>query len=342
MGKSKQNPAQQVATQAQQSYQSSLTPSASESQFSGFAPQFMNNYNQAVQRNTQDYGNIMNQYQQFGANLGAPKEFSYQTVNAPTPKELNESYGYLREAMPGYRQFAATGGYSPTEMQDIRARGIAPIRAAYGNTMLELNRARALGGGGSGAPNYIAALARTNRDLSQGTSDAMQNVNAGLAESVRQGKEFGLQGISGTGSTLGGLSSQEAQRQLSASMANQSANLQAQSLTEQALEANRSAQLAAMGGQASLYGTTPGMASTFGNQAISGYGTLAEMQNARNQYGLGALNAETNAYGTNKGQTGTPWWRKALGAAAAGAATYFTGGALAPAAGGIYGAVAGA
>jgi len=95
--------------------------------------------------------------------------------------------------------------------------------------------------------------------------------------------------------------------------------------------------LAGLSGQTSLYGTTPGMASTFGNQALNAYGQLFGADDARNRYGLGLLGAQTGSL-NQQSSSGTPWWRTALkyGAIAAPyVAAPFTGGAslaLAPAA----------
>jgi hypothetical protein len=322
MGKKKQeeakNPAQEVINQAQTSYQNTQQPSANEAAFGPISDQFMNNYNQAVTRNTQDYGDIMGAYQQFREGLGGPSKFSYNRVSAERPKELGKAYGYLDEAMPGYRDFASTGGYSPQDIQELRARGVSPIRSAYGNTMMELDRARSLGGGG-GAPNYIAAASRAQRDLPGQMADAMTTVNAGLADSIRQGKQFGLTGISNTGSTIGGLASSEAGRMLQAALANQGADLQTQQMGEQSLQNLRQMQLAGMGGQASLYGTTPGMSSMFGNQALNAWQQRSGMEQARNQFGLGLLDAQMRGYQTDKATEGEPWWKKAIGIAGAAA-----------------------
>lgn len=311
MGKKKQpNPAQQVIQTAQERYGQTTQPTESENQMGQFGQGMQNNYNQAVGGQQQDYGNIMNAYNQFRQGL-SPTSFSYKNVSAPRPKELGESYGYLREAMPGYREFSETGGYSPTDIQELRARGMSPIRSAYGNTMMELDRARSLGGGG-GAPNYIAALSRAQRELPEQMAGAMTDVNARLADSIRQGRMFGLQGISGTGSTMGGLSSQEAGRQLQAALANQSADLQAQGMGEQSRQNMFGNQLASIGGQANLFGTTPGMSSMFGNQALNAMQMRQGAEQARNQFGLGLLDAQMRGYGLDKQTQGDPWWKTAL------------------------------
>jgi hypothetical protein len=274
--------------------------------------QMWNNYMGAVDQNKADYGNIMGGYQDFSKNLGGPTKFNYQNVQATNPAEQQEAYGYLREAMPGYRDFAQTGGYSPTDIQELRARGVAPIRAAYGNTMMEMNRARALGGSG-GAPNYIAAASKAQRELPGQMADATTTVNAGLADAIRQGKLAGLSGMSGIGSTMGGLASQDAGRMLQASMSNQNADLQAQQLSEQSLQNLRQNQLASLSGQSSLYGTTPGMSSMFGNQALQAYQNRIALETLRNQTGLGLLGKQIDAYGGQSQEE--PWWKTALGMA---------------------------
>jgi hypothetical protein len=285
MGKKKTNTNTNVINQASTAYNQSRQPSQLENELAPVSQTMYGHYNDAVGQNKQDYGNIMGGYQDL---------FRNTNITAPRPGELNESYGYLREAMPGYREFAATGGYSDKDQQELRARGIAPIRSAYGNTMMEMDRARSLGGAG-GAPNYIAAASRAQRELPGQMADAMTNVNAGLAESIREGKKFGLSGISSTGSTMGGLASDEAGRQL-----------QAQGMTLQG-------KLGALGGMNSLYGTTPGLSSMFGNQALNAYGQRAGLEGQRQNYGLGLL--ETQMRAQQQEQQKTPWWKTALGVA---------------------------
>jgi hypothetical protein len=334
MGKGKKeqpkNPAEAVTQQAATRYESTMQPTANETAFHPLSDQMSQNYNTAVGQNTQDYGNIMGAYNNFRQNLGGPTNFSFERVNAERPAELGKAYGYLDEAMPGYRDFAATGGYSPTDVQELRARSTQPIRSAYGNTMMQLDRQRSLGGQG-GSPNFIAATSRAQRELPGQLADAMTGINAELARDIRAGKQFGLQGITGTGQATGGLASAEAGRMLQAAMANQGADLQAQQMGEQSLQNNRQMQLASLGGQSSLYGTTPGQASMFGNQALNAWQQRAGMEQGRNQFGLGLLDAQLRGY--NTAQTvpeDQPWWKDALGFAgqvAPYALAPFTGGA---------------
>lgn len=318
-GKKKQEPLPQqtdIYNRALDIYNQSRQPSALENEMSGVSQDYQNAATQA--RNTQvaDYGNIMSGYKNFMGGLGGPTNFSFREVSAKRPNELGEAYGFLREAAPGYREFASTGGYSPTDIQELRARSVNPVRSAYGNTMMQLDRSRALAGA-QGAPNYIAATSRAQRELPGQIADAMTGINAELANSIRQGKLAGLAGLSGIGSEMGGLSSAEAQRILSADLANQGADLQTQAMREQSLQNLRQSQLAGLAGQTSLYGTTPAMAATFGNQALNAYGQRANMEQFRQGMGLDALGLQSNTLtAQDQMKKKTPWWKTALSVAA--------------------------
>jgi hypothetical protein len=291
-------------------YQKTTTPSATESEFIPISQDINNAATRARATNEADYGAISQGYQDFNANLGGPTKFGYQSVSAQRPAELNKAYGYLDEAMPGYRDFASTGGYSGQDIQELRARGVSPIRTAYGNTMRELDRSRALGGNG-GSPNYIAAASRAQRDLPGQMADATTGVNAKLAEDIRTGRQFGLTGISGTGATMGGLSSQEANRMLQADVSNQAADIQTQGMGEASRWSLANAQLNGLGGRTSLYGTTPAMSATFGNQALNAYGQRLGAEATRNQQGLGLIGQQMQAAGQQANQPS--WWEKMLG-----------------------------
>jgi len=290
-----------IYNQAAADYKATKTPSPLEGEMTGVSNNFMNNYNQAAATGMADYGNIMKGFNDYSKNAN----FSYKPVSATRPNELNEGYGYLREAAPGYREFANTGGYSPQDIQELRARGISPIRSAYGNTMMELDRARALGGSG-GAPNYIAAASKAQRELPGQMADAETTVNAGLADAIRQGKLAGLAGLTGIGGTMGGLADNEAGRTLQADLANQGADLQVQGMSD-------SAKRFGLTGATSLYGTSPGMASTFGNQALQSYNTRAGLEQGRNQNGLGLLDAQMRSLNPQLDVKPKPWWQTALG-----------------------------
>ena len=111
-----------------------------------------------------------------------------------------------------FQRFADTGGYTPEQLGNIRARAVSPIRSIYSGARRDIDRQRSLQGGYS--PNRTAALGKMAREQSYATSDAATNTEAALAQMVNQGQRYGTSGMAG------------------------------------------------------MYGATPGLASTFGNQAI--------------------------------------------------------------------------
>lgn len=111
-----------------------------------------------------------------------------------------EDYGKL---MGGYEEFQKTGGYSPLDLSNIRARSLSPIRALYSNANREVDRQKALQGGYS--PGYGVLKARMAREMSSGLSDAAQNTEGMIAQLRNQGKQFGLSGASSLYGTSPGL-----------------------------------------------------------------------------------------------------------------------------------------
>lgn len=209
--------------------------------------QFQNNYQNAVGQQGQDYSNLMNQ---FAAIRDRP-----DTTMAP-----NRYQGNINQALSGYGNFAQNGGFSPQDIQDIRARSIAPTRAAYANAGREANRASALSGGYS--PNLIAARAKMAREQGQSLADANTNANAAIAQMQQQGKLAGLSGMGQLASSQG---------QFETGLQN---NIDQQNLQRLFGSAE---------GMRGVYGTNPALASTFGNQALAAQGQNIDVQQLQNQ-----------------------------------------------------------
>lgn len=231
------------------------------------------NYQGAVDRNFADYDNIMSQLNSYNP-LENLTPITADTVDYSRTPEFQQGMDY-------YKNFADTGGFSNRDIQDLRARGISPIRSVYANAMNDIDRQRNLSGGY--APNALAVRAKMARELSSGIADQVSNVNAQLAQMVQQGKEFGTTGY-------GTMSTRDLELATQTALANASAinaaNTFNAGLKAQADQAN-TARLNAM---TDLYSATPGLSSTFGNQVLSGlsqYGNLSQQQqninNARTQ-----------------------------------------------------------
>lgn len=100
------------------------------------------------------------------------------------------------QAFAGFQQFSQTGGFSPQDLNNIRARAVSPVRAVYANAQRNVNRQRSLQGGYS--PGFGAMQTRMAREQGQETADAGINAEAGISEMVQKGKLAGLQGMAST------------------------------------------------------------------------------------------------------------------------------------------------
>jgi len=232
--------------------------------------------NQSAQANTdyrssldtanQDYRSIMDQYRNFQATT--PDRVNFDPLKYNRTAELGS-------AMSGYQNFADTGGYSQDDITNMRARGISPIRAVYANALNEMNRQKNLSGGYS--PNFNAAAAKMARSSSGQIADSVQDVNARLAEAINQGKLAGLGG-------LGNLSVADSQMANQMAMANADNQLRAGQINATSVDPMR---LAAIQGQQSLYGTTPGMAGMFADQVNAS--NAARLNAQGSQLGIGNM-----------------------------------------------------
>lgn len=266
----------------------------------------------------------------------------------------SSAYGHVTPSDPfnsyaGYTEFSNTGGYSPADIANMRARGVAPIRAAYANAERNVGQQRALQGGYS--PNAVAAQVKMAREQGQGMADASTNLEAQLAQMKQAGRLQGLGGMSdiekqrlqaqmqgdifNAGQRMQGqqfdIGNENAINQFNAGQGNQVGMFNAGQTNQQgqfnAGQANQvgmynagqtndvnmfntgqanqvgmfnagqgnqvgmyNAGLGMQGlqGMSSLYGTTPGMASTFGSQAEG-------FLNSGGQQGLGAMGAFNTA-----------------------------------------------
>lgn len=274
---------------------------------------FQNNYNTGVGMDLGSYNNIMGQYNDFysqamnggvgtggggggGMGSGAGNEYGLYSDLANNGAGYSWDpmfYGAMGNAISGFQNFADTGGFSKQDIQDLRARAISPTRAVYANAQNNLNQNRQLQ---QFSPNYAAATAKMARDLSYGISDANVDANASIAQMVQQGKLAGLQGLTAAGSSGQGLSNQLDQINLSGKLA----GLSGMTGIDQFNAAQRSASnyqnaalaLGALNGMTNLYGTTPALANTFGNQLLQSSNQLLQGQGYQNQIGNILINGQ--------------------------------------------------
>lgn len=248
---------------------------------------FWNNYLMDKDTANKDYGGIMGGYKNIAETAGnaynpAAQGFSALGFGGAGGWD-SEFRGGLSSALGGYGDFAKTGGLSGQNIQDMRARSVAPLRAVYANANRDVNRQRSLQGGYS--PNLTAAKTKMAREMGQGLSDASTNVEATLAEQIRAGKLAGMAGQTQTSAQGQGLQN---------AIDSLSANTKLQGLSGLADTTGKGLDsiLKALAGGSSLYGTAPGMADMSGRNALTSTGQQIDLAQLQNQLGLGTMNAQ--------------------------------------------------
>jgi len=217
--------------------------------------EIMQGYRNVLGQGDGDYNDLMSQYKSLLGNMG-----DYQDVQYQEAPEQRRAFSVLDDLQK-------TGGLSDTEAGDLRARGVSPIRAIYANMERDMSRNRSLSGGYS--PSYNATAARMAREGSESIAGAVTNVNAKIAEMRQAGKlkaapEYAnLANSKTTGMNQVGLAN--ARNRLDAT--GMKGNL-LQGMTSLTNNKNN-VPLDALKGMTSLYGTTPALVNTFGNQVES-------------------------------------------------------------------------
>ncbi len=233
-------------------------------------------YNAAILTQGADYDRLMRQYD--AMRNTNPIMANYNYYESPEEAALKSQ---LRENMD-------TGGFSSGDIGALRERGVSPIRSVYANAMRNASRAKNLAGGYS--PNSLAVQAKMAREQSDVVSNATTNVNASIAEMVARGKA-------------------EAAGQLAPLATREStyrAGIDADNVNERRrVETDLPLQL--LQGKTSLYGTTPALASMFGQHALSLRGQDLQSQNMQINQDQNRTNAGLNLIsGLNSGRTPTP------------------------------------
>ncbi len=232
------------------------------------------------------------------SNVAAPTSITPQTAKYQQSSDVTSS-------LAGLSNLSSTGGYSDQDKADIRARDISPIRSIYSSARQNAERAKALGGGYS--PNYNATQAQMARDEAGQIGGTVTAANAGIAQNVAANR------ISATGAYAGASGSANSQQaeadQKNADIINQANefntttgtgvaenNANRSTGTSQfnvgaaldAAKTNRGIISGALAGKTSLYGTTPALTNTFGNQVMQA-GQLGQNQQVINNNRFGQI-----------------------------------------------------
>lgn len=242
-------------------------------------PSVFSAYSGSIPQTASDYDSIMQGYRGLSSGAG-PAATAPITPGSYNP--VQNTFGTTKDvtgSISNLRDLASTGGYSPSDIAAIRERGISPIRSIYASAQRNLDRSRALQGGYS--PGYAAAQVRMARDLSNKISDQTTNVNAQVAQMVAEGKQRAAPELASAAAGEEGRLGQVAAENVAATNRGQEFNigtgLSAEEFNRQLASGDWANRLRAIQGMQSLYGTTPALAATFGQQALGAAG-LAENQ----------------------------------------------------------------
>lgn len=217
------------------------------------------------------YGDIMSQLQ---GNLNRPEE----TYEDYVPEEqVYSSSPENKRAMAMLEDYAKTGGYSEADQNNIRARGVAPIRSVYAQAQEGLNRQSALQGGYS--PNKTAASSKMTRELADRIAGQTTNINADLAEKINAGK---LQ-MAPQFAQFAGRENELINEILGRNVGNRNEASQFnRGMQSKVFQGNRSNRNDIMSQIQALFGTNADMTNTFTNQIMS-HGEMAA-RNRQNRF----------------------------------------------------------
>lgn len=241
-------------------------------------------YNAALETSAEDYDEIMKHYEQFLQSRSPGRQIMFTPI---TPQLAEYRRGHADRAIAPYKELAETGGYSDEDISNLRSRGVSPIRAIYDSAQRNLSRNRALQGGYS--PSYTAATTKMARELSEQLGQANTNIEASLAEGRARGR---LSAMSSLAPLSANIAESEARGRREIDVANAGAvnranelnmmmPLQYEEFNRAGEAANVNSILQGIEGMRMTYGTTPALASTFGNQVLQNKGMENNEANIR-------------------------------------------------------------
>lgn len=201
-------------------------------------------YGTAVNKQASDYDTIMGNYDEIYRQAMDPNQGKFTPIGYDKSSDTTA-------ALASLKGLSETGGLSGADQQNLRARGMSPIRSMYATAQRDMDRNRRLQGGYS--PNFGAVTAKMTRDQSSAIADQMDKVNANIAQMVQTGK-------------LSAAPNYASAAQAESELKHGIAKFNAQGLFD-ASRTRRSDALGAIQGKTNLYGTTPALSQLYGSQA---------------------------------------------------------------------------
>lgn len=229
-----------------------------------------------------DYGDIMRRFKDLYDSSGNAGNYAFNPVSA-AQTTYNKSAD-TTAALSSLRDLAETGGLSGADQQNLRARGMSPIRAQYATAQRDMDRQRRLNGGYS--PNFGAVTSRMARDQSSLIADQMDKVNANIAEMVQSGKLSAAPNYASAAQAESELAHRVASSNTAAK--NEANMFNAKGILETGMQ-RRGDRMQAAQGMTQLYGTTPARTSLSQNNALQNAEFQNQMKQQKRNTGLGIM-----------------------------------------------------
>jgi hypothetical protein len=125
----------------------------------------------------------------------------YNPVTAATERAATERAGlsgYTSEAGAGYRKLSQDGGYSDSDISNIRSRATSVVPSFYESIRNNMAR-KATSSGLNSSSIFAGATNKLNRQQAEAGQSAALDAELGIGDRVREGKMAGLAGLTGVG-----------------------------------------------------------------------------------------------------------------------------------------------
>jgi len=222
----------------------------------------------------QDYTDIMKRFRDIYDSSTNPANSNYKFNPYEAAQATYSRSPDTTAALASLNELSRTGGLSDADQQNLRARGVSPIRAQYATAQRDMDRQRRLNGGYS--PNFGAVTSKMTRDQSSLIADQMDKVNANIAEMVQSGKLSAAPNYASAAQA-------ESELKNKFELENAGAKNEANRFNASGMFESRKNQfndrLSAAQGMTSLYGTTPARSNLYSGDALNN----AQFQNQVNQ-----------------------------------------------------------
>jgi len=242
-------------------------------------------YGTSVEKQAGDYDDIMGKFRNIYDSAGSPDYESrfgfkpYETAQTAYNKSPDTT-----RALSNLEELSRTGGLDASAQQNLRARGVSPIRAQYATAQRDMDRQRRLNGGYSA--NFGAVTSKMARDQSSLIADQMDKVNANIAEMVQSGRLSAAPNYASAAQAESNLAHGVATDNTQAK--NDANKFNATGMFE-SKRAQRGERLGAAQGMTNLYGTTPALSKLYGDQSLDTAQFEAGQKQQKKTNALGAF-----------------------------------------------------